>query len=183
LILRLAHRNKWYDLPDTRKIHTGLIPRLGGPGLGRRLTVEWQIEQVFHRLSLYPQSATGTGSPRHDRWLSTNSCQAVRSCRAGQRSRGTASSPSPSISRRPDLFLVSADGSAPPRDLTPGKADVPPFSLGGPDDYEFSPDSKQIAFASDNFCCDVLNKPWRLCWNSPTYIKRSCDLIWNFNFK
>jgi UDP-GlcNAc:undecaprenyl-phosphate GlcNAc-1-phosphate transferase len=32
-ILRLAHRHKWYDLPDTRKIHTGLIPRLGGPGL------------------------------------------------------------------------------------------------------------------------------------------------------
>lgn len=31
--LRLAHRFKWYDLPDKRKIHTGLIPRLGGPGL------------------------------------------------------------------------------------------------------------------------------------------------------
>jgi len=32
-ILRLAHRFKWYDLPDHRKIHTGLIPRLGGPGM------------------------------------------------------------------------------------------------------------------------------------------------------
>jgi UDP-GlcNAc:undecaprenyl-phosphate GlcNAc-1-phosphate transferase len=32
-IIRLAHRYKWYDLPDRRKIHTGLIPRLGGPGI------------------------------------------------------------------------------------------------------------------------------------------------------
>ncbi len=33
LIIRLAHRFKWYDLPDKRKIHTGLIPRLGGVGM------------------------------------------------------------------------------------------------------------------------------------------------------
>jgi dipeptidyl aminopeptidase/acylaminoacyl peptidase len=45
------------------------------------------------------------------------------------------------------LFVMPADGSAPARDLTPGRADVPPFSLGGPDDYAFSPDSKQIAYA------------------------------------
>jgi UDP-GlcNAc:undecaprenyl-phosphate GlcNAc-1-phosphate transferase len=32
-ILRMAHRFKWYDLPNHRKIHTGLIPRLGGPGM------------------------------------------------------------------------------------------------------------------------------------------------------
>ena len=32
-ILRMAHRFKWYDLPNKRKIHTGLIPRLGGPGM------------------------------------------------------------------------------------------------------------------------------------------------------
>ena len=45
------------------------------------------------------------------------------------------------------LFLMPADGSAAPRDLTPGSSDVPPFSLGGPEDYAFSPDSKEIAFA------------------------------------
>jgi dipeptidyl aminopeptidase/acylaminoacyl peptidase len=45
------------------------------------------------------------------------------------------------------LFLASADGKGMPRDLTPGEADVPPFSLGGPDDYAFSPDSKEVAFA------------------------------------
>ena len=38
-------------------------------------------------------------------------------------------------------------GRPPPRDLTPGASDVPPFSLGGPEDYAFSPDSKEIAFA------------------------------------
>ena len=45
------------------------------------------------------------------------------------------------------LFLMPADGSAAPRELTPGASDVPPFSLGGPEDYAFSPDSKEIAFA------------------------------------
>jgi len=67
------------------------------------------------------------------------------------------------------LFLIPSDGSSEPRDLTPGAADVPPFSLGGPDDYAFSPDSKEIAFArktdaveaistnSDLFLLDVAN--------------------------
>ena len=47
LVLRLAHRHKWYDRPDSRKIHTGLIPRMGGPGLfpllrpGRRARRCW----------------------------------------------------------------------------------------------------------------------------------------------
>jgi UDP-GlcNAc:undecaprenyl-phosphate GlcNAc-1-phosphate transferase len=33
VIRRMAHRFKWYDLPNKRKIHTGLIPRLGGTGM------------------------------------------------------------------------------------------------------------------------------------------------------
>ncbi len=45
------------------------------------------------------------------------------------------------------LFVALADGSQPPRDVTPVRADVPPFSLGGPDDYALAPDSKEIAFA------------------------------------
>jgi dipeptidyl aminopeptidase/acylaminoacyl peptidase len=44
------------------------------------------------------------------------------------------------------LFIVPVDGSAAPRDLTPGAADVPPFSLGGPDGYAFSPDSREVAY-------------------------------------
>ena len=46
------------------------------------------------------------------------------------------------------LFLVSAEGGV-ARDLTPGAHDVPPFSLGGQDQYAFSPDGKEIAYTSN----------------------------------
>jgi dipeptidyl aminopeptidase/acylaminoacyl peptidase len=36
------------------------------------------------------------------------------------------------------------------RDLTPGAIDTPPFSLGGPEPYVFSPDSVQIAYVANN---------------------------------
>ena len=35
----------------------------------------------------------------------------------------------------------------PPRDLTPGAIDVPPFSLGGPDDYDISPDGQEVCYS------------------------------------
>ncbi len=48
--------------------------------------------------------------------------------------------------KRSHLFLVPAKGGT-PRDLTPGDThDVPPFSLGGPTAYAFSPDGKELAF-------------------------------------
>jgi dipeptidyl aminopeptidase/acylaminoacyl peptidase len=34
--------------------------------------------------------------------------------------------------------------------MTPGDYDAPPFSLGGPTDYAFSPDSKELAFVSNH---------------------------------
>ncbi len=37
-----------------------------------------------------------------------------------------------------------------PRDLTPGDYDAPEFSLGGQDDYAFSPDGKEICYASNH---------------------------------
>jgi dipeptidyl aminopeptidase/acylaminoacyl peptidase len=45
----------------------------------------------------------------------------------------------------------SADVGLPcaPRDLTPGEHDVPPFSLGGDDQYRFSPDGREVAFTSN----------------------------------
>jgi len=46
------------------------------------------------------------------------------------------------------LFIVSADGGA-ARDLTPGAHEVPPFSLGGQDQYAFSPDGKEVAYTSN----------------------------------
>jgi dipeptidyl aminopeptidase/acylaminoacyl peptidase len=36
-----------------------------------------------------------------------------------------------------------------PRDLTPGAHDVPPFSLGGQDQYSFSPDGSEVAYTSN----------------------------------
>src|SRR4029079_17995362 len=48
--------------------------------------------------------------------------------------------------KRTHIFVASAEGGV-SRDLTPGDYDAPPFSLGGPADYGFSPDSKELAFA------------------------------------
>src|SRR5213595_2465987 len=51
--------------------------------------------------------------------------------------------------KRSHLFVVSADGSGPPRDLTPGDHDVPPFNLGGQDMYSVSPDGQELAYTSN----------------------------------
>jgi dipeptidyl aminopeptidase/acylaminoacyl peptidase len=49
--------------------------------------------------------------------------------------------------RRSHLFIVPAGGGA-AKDLTPGEThDVPPFSLGGQDDYDISPDGKEVCYA------------------------------------
>jgi dipeptidyl aminopeptidase/acylaminoacyl peptidase len=47
--------------------------------------------------------------------------------------------------RRQHLLAMNIDGTE-VRDLTPGMRDVPPFSLGGPDEYSISPDSNEVAF-------------------------------------
>jgi dipeptidyl aminopeptidase/acylaminoacyl peptidase len=65
--------------------------------------------------------------------------------------------------RRTHIFVVAAlvqpnipagEGApfriAAPRDLTPGDYDAPVFSLGGQDDYAFSPDGKEICYASNH---------------------------------
>jgi dipeptidyl aminopeptidase/acylaminoacyl peptidase len=51
--------------------------------------------------------------------------------------------------RRSHLFIVGAAGGA-SRDLTPGDYDVPPFSLGGQDQYAFSPDGREICYTSNH---------------------------------
>ena len=50
---------------------------------------------------------------------------------------------------RTHVFVVSSVGGD-ARDLTPGDYDAPPFSLGGPTDYAFSPDSSELAFVSNH---------------------------------
>jgi dipeptidyl aminopeptidase/acylaminoacyl peptidase len=51
--------------------------------------------------------------------------------------------------KRSHIFLISADG-GPVRDLTPGDYDSPVFSLGGQDNYAFSPDGQEICYASNH---------------------------------
>ena len=48
--------------------------------------------------------------------------------------------------RRSHLMVVDVAG-GPVKDLTPGDRDVPPFSLGGPDDYAISADSKEVCYS------------------------------------
>jgi dipeptidyl aminopeptidase/acylaminoacyl peptidase len=48
--------------------------------------------------------------------------------------------------RRSHLLAIPVAGGA-ARDLTPGPHDVPPFSLGGPDDYDISPDGAEVCYS------------------------------------
>jgi dipeptidyl aminopeptidase/acylaminoacyl peptidase len=48
--------------------------------------------------------------------------------------------------RRSHLMVVDAAGGL-VKDLTPGDRDVPPFSLGGPDAYAISADSKEVCYS------------------------------------
>jgi len=51
--------------------------------------------------------------------------------------------------KRRTHLLVTTPAGAPPKDLTPGARDVPPFSLGGPDDYAISPNSAEVCYVSN----------------------------------
>ena len=51
--------------------------------------------------------------------------------------------------RRSHLLRVPLDG-GPVRDVTPGERDVPPFTLGGPDDWSVSPDGTSLAFVRND---------------------------------
>jgi len=51
--------------------------------------------------------------------------------------------------KRSHLFVVPADGSAAPKDLTAGADyDVPPDERGGTGDFNFAPDSKELCFTA-----------------------------------
>ncbi|MBN1348819.1 S9 family peptidase [candidate division KSB1 bacterium] len=47
--------------------------------------------------------------------------------------------------KRSHIFIIKSEGGE-AWDVTPGDFDAPPISLGGAQDYAFSPDSKQLAF-------------------------------------
>ncbi len=48
--------------------------------------------------------------------------------------------------RRSHILVTPVSGGA-VRDLTPGPRDVPPFSLGGADDYDVSPDGQEVCYS------------------------------------
>jgi dipeptidyl aminopeptidase/acylaminoacyl peptidase len=59
--------------------------------------------------------------------------------------------------KRSHIFVVGLTAGVPPhlmvegtRDLTPGDYDAPVFSLGGQDDYAFSPDGQEICYTSNH---------------------------------
>jgi len=57
---------------------------------------------------------------------------------------------SPAASETPDKMSGGpTDGTAAPRDLTPGDHDVPPFHLGGQDMYAISPDGQELGYTSN----------------------------------
>jgi dipeptidyl aminopeptidase/acylaminoacyl peptidase len=58
--------------------------------------------------------------------------------------------------KRSHLFLIPAEGGV-PRDLTPGDFDTPPFSLGGPGEYAFSPDGGEICYTSHHESDEALS--------------------------
>jgi dipeptidyl aminopeptidase/acylaminoacyl peptidase len=58
--------------------------------------------------------------------------------------------------KRTHVFVASTE-SGEARDLTPGDYDAPPFRLGGPPDYAFSPDSKELAFARNTDKLEALS--------------------------
>jgi dipeptidyl aminopeptidase/acylaminoacyl peptidase len=51
--------------------------------------------------------------------------------------------------RRSHLLVMPVTG-GPVRDLTPGTRDVPPFSLGGSDDYDISPNSQEVCYSMNS---------------------------------
>lgn len=51
LIIRLANRNGWYDLPNGRKVHTSPLPRLGGAGVFAALIVSILVGRAVPQLT------------------------------------------------------------------------------------------------------------------------------------
>jgi dipeptidyl aminopeptidase/acylaminoacyl peptidase len=67
----------------------------------------------------------------------------------------------------------------PPRDLTPGDYDAPVFSLGGQDDYAFSPDGQEVCFTSNhdkNPAASTNNDLWLITVN-PAVDARPADVL------
>lgn len=98
-------------------------------------------------------------------------------------------------------LLVAPVTGGPAKDLTPGDRDVPPFSLGGPDDYAISPDGKEVCYSmnadpvpaistnSDLFAVSIAGgQPVRITTtpggdSSPQYSADGRYLAWRAQFR
>lgn len=79
--------------------------------------------------------------------------------------------------KRSHLFRIdAATGAA--RDLTPGNFDTPPFSLGGPLDYDIAPDGKTLVYASNHDPVEATSTNsdvWELAFSDGKPRCLSCD--------
>jgi dipeptidyl aminopeptidase/acylaminoacyl peptidase len=58
--------------------------------------------------------------------------------------------------KRSHLLVVAVEG-GPARDLTPGDYDAPVFSLGGQDNYAFSPDGQELCYTSNHDAVEAIS--------------------------
>jgi dipeptidyl aminopeptidase/acylaminoacyl peptidase len=58
--------------------------------------------------------------------------------------------PAPPLLPTGRIEIITGVVGGPPRDLTPGDYDAPMFSLGGQDNYAFSPDGQEICYTSNH---------------------------------
>jgi dipeptidyl aminopeptidase/acylaminoacyl peptidase len=104
--------------------------------------------QIFTHLLYRHWNAYKEGKRSHLLIVPVDACvgtaaPAVQPGKAGQSTNGN---------RRASLDRTAEGGCpyASARDLTPGDYDAPPFSLGGQDDYAFSPDGQEIGYTSNH---------------------------------
>ena len=125
---------------------------------GRRRRQSAAGHQPVHRSRRRPGLARRQEPRLHQRGLpgvrrrrrlqqedSSTKRRTARSKRASTPRCSTATGRTGRPTRRSHILAVPVAGGA-ARDLTPGDRDVPPFSLGGPDDYAISPDGGEVCY-------------------------------------
>jgi dipeptidyl aminopeptidase/acylaminoacyl peptidase len=109
--------------------------------------------QIFDRLLYRHWNAYKEGKRSHIFVIHVDACvgTAASAVQPGEAGQGVAGGEDKSSRASLDR---TAEGGCPhmsiPRDLTPGDYDAPVFSLGGQDNYAFSPDGKEICYTSNH---------------------------------
>jgi dipeptidyl aminopeptidase/acylaminoacyl peptidase len=105
--------------------------------------------QIFTHLLYRHWNAYKEGKRTHLFVATAGDCVATAASAVGP---GEAGQQSPDKGRA--ALDRTAEGGCPyasiPRDFTPGDYDAPVFSMGGQDDYAFSPDGKELCYASNH---------------------------------